>query len=948
MFESLTSSSAFSSPQRSGRRSGWHAAAVLGALAGLAASVAFAGPEAAEPPAQPPTPGPAAAAPAAPAAKAPDFPPFDKAIEGLTRVVSTADGATPLYDLYKDEKSGRLVAVLPANFESQLLMIACTVTGGDSQAGVMGPTHYVKWERYDKQLALVAPDFSVRTSSDDKQVKDSVAQLYTGRVLTTVPIAAMAPGNRPVIDLGAMATRDVSKFFGPAAFAGYGPFLPAVNPSLTKLTKAKTFPKNVVVEYQAPRPDGRLVRFAYSIGELSGTPGFKPRKADNKVGYFWDSHADFGKTANRDVMERYINRWSVEKADPKLKLSPPKEPIVWYIEHTTPLRFRRYVREGIEMWNQAFAEIGIDNAVVVYQQDATTGANMDKDPEDSRYNFFRWTASDNTYAIGPSRTNPLTGEILDADVVWHQGLTRSVRSMIENFSLSIAEHAFSPETLQWLEEQPTWDPRLRLVGPEKRDQILRERALRAANPDLGDAPRRSEWALASMAGGGACRIGTMLSLDIGLADAAFASGAVTPKSPDTLDDLPEEYLGQMIRYISAHEVGHCLGLQHNMISSTIRSLKEINSPGFSGATVGSVMEYAAANINYNLGEVQGPYATPVLGPYDKWAIAYGYGPEDKLPELLKRAGEPDLIYQSQPAISFDSDPRNNTWDLGADNLQFAESRLGLIKEVRTKLLDKIVKDGESWAIARRRYNATLNSQMQMLSIASRWIGGSFLNNDAKGDPGNRTPVNDIPAETQRRALKLVMDNAFEDTSFGLTPELVRYLGKEHFWDGPAVEELVQDTSFTVHDSIGGVQSIALTMIMNPTRLRRLYDNEFRTSGTDNFISMNEVVRTVTDNVWREYAKPSGSFNEKSPMASSLRRNLQREHLERLVTLSLLRDSGSASIRAISSLARLELKRVDALAEGALKSSPDAYTKAHLDDARTRIAKTLEASYVVTR
>jgi hypothetical protein len=233
----------------------------------------------------------------------------------------------------------------------------------------------------------------------------------------------------------------------------------------------------------------------------------------------------------------------------------------------------------------------------------------------------------------------------------------------------------------------------------------------------------------------------------------------------------------------------------------------------------------------------------------------------------------------------------------------------------------------------------------MLSIASRWVGGSFLNNDAKGDPGNRSPVSDVPAESQRRALKLIMDNAFEYASFGLTPEIVRHLGKEHFFES---EEIVPDTSFTVHDSIGGVQSVALTMIMNPTRLRRLYDNEFRTASTDDMITMNEVVRTVTDNVWREYAKPSGSFGEKSPMATSLRRNLQREHLERLVTLALLRDSGSASIRAISSIARLELKRVDALAEGGLKSSPDAYTKAHLEDARTRIAKTLEATYVLTR
>ena len=284
MAESPTRSSAFPSRDLSDGRFGWRRAAWLAAVTGLVASVALGNPEAAEPPGQPAAPG-AAGAGGAPA-KAPDFPPLDKAIEGLTKVVSTADGAMPLYELYRDDKSGRLVAVLPANYESQLLMIACTVTGGDSQAGVMGPTHYVKWERYDKQLALVAPDFSVRTSSDDKPVKDSVAQLYTGRVLTTVPIAAMAPGNRPVIELGAMATRDVAKFFGPAVFAGYGPILPAVNPTLTKLTKAKTFPKNVVIEYQAPRPDGQLVRFAYSIGELAGTPGFKPRKADPKTGYF--------------------------------------------------------------------------------------------------------------------------------------------------------------------------------------------------------------------------------------------------------------------------------------------------------------------------------------------------------------------------------------------------------------------------------------------------------------------------------------------------------------------------------------------------------------------------------------------------------------------------------------------------------------------------------------
>lgn len=878
------------------------------------------------------------------AAEAPKFPPFEAVIAGMEKVVSATDSAAPLYDLYRDSSTGRLLAVLPANYEKQMLLVACTVTGGDPHAGVMGPTHYVRWERYDKQLALIAPDLSVRTDGD-AEAKASIEQLFTGRVILSTAILGMAAGDRPVIDLGAIVTRDAGRLFGPSIFGPYGPNLAAVNASLVKLTKAKAFPQNVVFEYQAPRQDGQLVRFAASIGALSGTPGFKPRKADAKFGYFYDWHRDFAKTATKEVTERYITRWSVEKRDPTLKLSPPKRPIVWYVEHTAPVRFRRYVTEGILLWNEAFREVGIDGALVVMQQDASTGEHMDKDPEDARYNFFRWNASDQSYAIGPSRTDPRTGEILDADVVWHQGLTRSIRGMIESLSTALTEQAFGPETLTWLAEHPTWDPRVRLASPDRRDGVMRSLAASAAGVNAAEG--RSAWALAAMNGAG-CGIGQLLALEFSLADAAFASGVLEPAAEDLLEDLPEEFVGQMVRYISAHEVGHCLGLEHNMIASSIRTLQEINTPGFSGPTIGSVMDYAAANLNHKLGDVQGPYATPGVGPYDKWVIAYGYGPDDKLDELRKQAGERDMIYQAQVAIGTSGDPRNNTWDLGADNLQFAESRLGLIGEVRGKLIEKVVKDGESWGVARRRYQSLLGAHVQMLAIASRWIGGSFLNNDTKGDPSNRTPVQDVPAADQRRALSLIIDNAFEDSAFGLTPDLVRHLGKEHFYDPDAIQETMQDGSYSLHDSIGGVQATALTLVMNPTTLRRLYDNEFRASG-DNPITMAEVVRAVTDAVWREYgAAPAGEFTAARPMVTSLRRNLQREHCERLITLALLRDTGSPSLRAVSTLAILELSRVDAKAEQTLKGSPDPYTRAHLEDIRSRTARTRDAAYSIAR
>ena len=889
------------------------------------------------------------AGPAAAKDKLPDYPPFSEVIDGFTRVVSTMDGSKPLYELYKNEKTDTLLAVLPSNHEKQLIMIACTVSGGDLQAGVMGPTHYAKWRKIRKQLVLVEPNLLVRTEGDT-QAKDSIKQLYTDRVIVATPILTMAPGGKPVIDIGSLCTKQAAKFFGPSVWGAYGPSLGKLNSSLSTLTKAKAFPDNVIFEYEAPRHDGRLIRLTYSFGTLQGTPGYTPRKADPRVGYFYNWHEDYARTANRDVTDRYIIRWNLEKADPKLKMSPPKEPIIWYIEHTTPVRFRRYVREGILMWNQAFVEIGIVNAVEVYQQDAGTGAHMEKDPEDARYNFFRWNASNHGYAIGPSRSNPLTGEILDSDVVWHQGLTRALRNMLESLSEDLVDQTFSPETLAWLDEHPNWDPRVRLASPARREQLLRRRSIaaeRAVTEDLHSEHHPWTHGINDPTNT-ACRMGRMLSLDFALVDAAMVAGMLDTDGGELLDGLPEQYIGPMIRYISAHEVGHCMGLQHNMAASSIRTLEEINSEGYEGPIVGSVMDYVAVNLNHELGEVQGAFATPELGPYDKWAIAYGYGPEKDLEKVLARVSEPDNIFVSQLAMSVGSDPRNMTWDLGANNLNFVESRIHLAQELRGKLIEDLVKEGDSWKIARERLYSLLGTQLQGIFIASNWIGSSYINNDFKGDPGDRAPIEDVPAAEQRRALRLVIDNAFRDEAFGLTPDLIRHLGREYWWDPSEYASLLEDPSFNAHDVVGGIQATALTLIMNPTRLRRIYDNEYRAQGADDVFTLAEVVTTVTDAIWSECAESSSRrYSAEAPMVSSFRRNLQREHVGRLVDLALLPDVPSPALRTISSMATQELRRIDTFAAAALKSSPDPYTDAHLADIRTRIGKALDAAYVIT-
>ncbi len=873
----------------------------------------------------------AASAQAPEAPKKPDeFPTFESVIEGLTKVVSTLDGAPALYDLWSDKKTGRLVAVLPAGFEAQELMIACTITSGDPEAGVMGPTHYGSWKRIGKQLAFLVPNVNVRGEGDNKA---AVSNLYSASLLLSVPILALEGGARPAIDLGKLAVGEVPRLFGGSA-GGYGPAVTSLQAPLATLTKAKSFPENVVVEYEAPEASGRMLRVAYSIGKLEGTPGFQPREADPRVGYFYDWHVDTTSGEFDAEPKRYINRWHVEKADPALSLSPPKQPIVWYVEHTTPIKYRRWVKDGILFWNQAFEQIGITGALEVYQQDAATGAHMDKDPEDARYNFFRWNMSEAGYAIGPSRSNPKTGEILEADVVWNQGLTRAVGSMLGTLSRTMLAETSGPELLAWFEQNPAWDPRVRFSGFDGPQGALTPAVV--AHDFLGGK-------------NAACRMGSQLSVDLSLAGLAFAAGKIELESASELDGVPEEFLGPMIRYISAHEVGHCLGLQHNMAASTIVSHETMNTPGYDGPVTASVMDYVAPNLTN--GGHQGPFTNGALGPYDHWAIACGYGPEKDLAANLARSSEPAHLYVSQIAMSTSSDPRNQTWEVGANNLEFCETRMKLVSDLRAQLLEQGLAEGESYALVRRRYQQLLGTQMRALVIAASWIGGAYESNDVKGTPDARTPVVDVSPADQRRALALLMANAFDEKAFGLTPELVRHMGKEYWWDPQGIPELSQDTSYSVHDLVGGYQAMGLALLLNPVRLRRVHDAEFRTQGEKDAFSLSELLSSVTDSIWSECLGSEraraveSSAKGEQPFCTSFRRNLQFEHVGRLVDLVLVGDTRSPALRAIATLSTAELRRIDGLVEKAEKQGLDPATQAHFADLRARIGKALDAAYV---
>lgn len=882
----------------------------------------------------------------------PDFPKFEEVAKDYKKVVSTADGEQSFYTVWTREKDGQMLAELPANFERKKQWFAMTVGSGETYAGLQGRNLYTYWKRYDKRVALMAPEIDTR-STGDQESKDSVEKIFTDRVILDLPIVAMGPNNRPVIDLDELLAGEAQTFFGGSARGA--------NTRLLNITSAKAFPKNIEIAIEMPVAGGTLKEFHYSISAVEGSKGYQPREADQRLGYFTTTYRDLGKFQDEDKIVRYINRWNLEKRDPDLKLSPPKEPIVYYIDHTVPVRYRRFVREGVEYWNDAFEKVGILNAIEVYQQDASTGAHMDKDPEDVRYNFIRWLSNDIGTAIGPSRAHPETGEILDADVVLTDGWIRYFNYQFNDLLPETAMEGMSPETMAWLADRPEYDPRVLLADSGEREFIKAEIAGRGVqrfgghpaamiddtmygdNEFDGQMNVQSEFNGMCLASRGKGLDVAMMGMHLDIARDLMGDEAEDANS-DMLDGMPDWFIGPMLADLVAHEVGHTLGLRHNFKASSQYSMSEINSEKVKGkAFTASVMDYNPININMDSGEVQGDYAMVALGDYDYWVIEYGYG--DNPAEAVKQASAKNIPY----ATDYDTwgiDPLARRYDFAAWPLDYCENQKRLIAVYRDRLMDKFVDEGDSWSRATRGYNITLNQQMAGISIMANWIGGAHVYRDKKGDPEARPPLVVVDADKQRAALKYVVENGFRDEAFGLSPEMITHLSADNWSDRWG--NYMADPAFPVHDRVNGIMTSALTMVMNPTTLKNVYDNEFRVSSDQDTITLPEVMNTVVDEVFSEIAEaPKQTYSERQPMISSFRRNLQLSLIDRLIDFTRPGTMTGAAAAPVRALSTEHLTSIKEQIDQSLKHNGklDDYTRAHLASASSRIERALDAIYI---
>ncbi|MFS2005017.1 zinc-dependent metalloprotease [Duganella sp. CT11-25] len=387
-----------------------------------------------------------------------------------------------------------------------------------------------------------------------------------------------------------------------------------------------------------------------------------------------------------------------------------------------------------------------------------------------------------------------------------------------------------------------------------------------------------------------------------------------------------------VRSVIMHEVGHTLGLRHNFRSSTIYSIAQLQDAEFTkkNGLAGSVMDYTPFNLSLK-GEKQGEYVTSTLGPYDYWAIEYAYKPlepaqeKEELARIASRSDEPLLAFGTdQDAGGFNSDPDVNVFDLGSDPLAYFQRRLTISRELWDRVQNRTLKPGESYESLRRSFDYGFQQFARTMPVVVKYVGGvTYLRDHAGTGRATFTPV---PLPRQRAALRMLTDSLFKTDSFKFTPAMISRLGVDHF-----AERGRADVS--VGGRVLALQSGALDQLMSDAVAVRLLDSEEKLDDRKQALSLDELYTTVQGAVWSELKTGKD--------VTGMRRNLQREHLKRLVA-ALLRMSATtpADVRSLQRENALKLQRE---LRGAMGRPISREAKAHLSESYETLSQALKAS-----
>ena len=862
--------------------------------------------------------------------KNPDVEKYEKAIKDLEKF----EGPFTIY-----KKKNDILLELPESDLERLFMAQVSLHSGFTammgQAGepiAPGPIEVFKWRRSGEKLLLVRPRTKYRWEEDDPLAIAS-ARTFPEAILGSFRIEQKHPEKNLLLV-------NVTSFFQGGVFrlsrlvsSGAGGAA-SLDREQTGIDKIKQYDKNSVIRmnvhfrsqgggemaallaalgFGMPNhlEDGRSIPFkvTYNLWYRE-EDDYLPRLADPRIGYFTQDHFNASRFYEFDHKDRYIARFDLRKKNPTAKMSEPVEPVVWYIDTSVPKSYRPAVRTGILAWNAAFEKIGYKNAVVV--RDAPEN-DPDWDHADGMHNVIRWNMSESTaYAVAWFRLDPLSGKVLNAsisiDANFAAVMLREFDYTIKQSTAEIAE--LSRKAI--LRTRPGEQDALQLLMSGENPRVAK---LQNELDELGWNRARCEYAE-------------------DLAFSAARGWAILKSNGAKIAE--KDYMDSFLADLVMHEVGHCFGLRHNFAGSTQMSVSDLldDDKARTFGISASVMDYAPVNTPAVL-RGSGVFFNEVLGPYDNWAIEYGYTsimatkPEDEKFELgliAKQSGEAvHLFLTDEDADGIN--PLAVKFDLGSDTIEWLKTEVEGNRSVREFAINKMTKVGEGYGLRNRLILSSFVRDIRSSQMASRFIGGLEMRRQHRGDLNEQPTLKPVSPEKQRKAMKFIIENTIMLDHVDLPLHIKQSLSMDpndqagSFWTAP------------LRAIVGGNQIGMLSSLMGARRADYIIENQFKLEGQDDVYTLTEHYNMLFAAVFKEVGLKQD--------VTAMRRDLQRFMIDSLV-MQASAPGGfvSEDLRTIASQALVRL-RTRFVAQAKDSDGLDEMTVLHLKDAADRIDRYLK-------